>query len=101
MMAFGFLFGLMLGTSMGGSHTPPAILGSIPFRCLAAFEVSEAEYNDCRRNGLREEIVKTTPCTWTEVDSTHPRCSVDRALAWEIAGLKSLKLAVEQQAKPK
>ena len=97
----GFLFGLMIGTmAAGGAANLPSSFGSIPFRCLAAFEISEAEYAVCRRAGLRWEIVQRSACTWNQLDEAGP-CSFNKALTWEIAGLRELKKAIEKQSAPR
>ena len=92
----GFIFGLMIGAAAtsGSPHVPP-MLGSIPFRCLAAFEISEADYRQCRAVSLRREIYEGTPCRNNEMADPANPCSIDKALTWEIAGLREMKKALE------
>ncbi len=95
----GFIFGLMLGSmaSGGGSAGVPPALGSIPFRCLAAFEISDAEYRQCRTVSLRREIYDNTPCRTNEMADPAHVCSLDKAIVWELAGLREMKKAMEQK----
>lgn len=93
----GFIFGLMIGSmaASGGSSTalPPA-LGSIPFRCLYAFEQSETDYRDCRRPSLAVEMNICQGAGYTDATG---HCSRDRHLAWELGALRELKKSIEQQ----
>jgi hypothetical protein len=92
----GFVFGMLVGGALfSGSSVAPPALGSIPFRCLAAFEISEAEYRDCRTLTLRREIYEGTPCRANEMEGVAGVCSFHRHITWEIAALRELKKAVE------
>lgn len=94
----GFVFGLFIGVLATSGGSAPTNLGTIPFRCLAAFEVSEADYRDCRRESLRWELGQTR-CTFSDIaNSATSACSLARNLDWEIAGLRSLRAAIEHRA---
>ena len=56
----GFIFGLLIGASVsgGGSASLPPSMGTIPMRCLAAFEVSDDEYKQCRDRSLTSELLR-------------------------------------------
>lgn len=95
----GFLFGLFLGAAASSGGASPPSLGTIPFRCLAAFESSEADYRICRRNTLRHDLYSDMPCTFPDIDKPDGACSFEKNLSWEIAGLRSLKTAIEAKAK--
>lgn len=97
----GFIFGLLVGgmiASGGGSAMPP-MLGSIPFRCLAAFDVSEADYRDCRSPSLGLELGAGSgnPCEYRDRNKSDGPCSFSRHMQWEITGLREMKKAVEQK----
>lgn len=93
----GFIFGLMLGgmAAGGGGVTLPN-LGSIPFRCLSAFEVSDAAYRECRERSLSSDLMST--CDRAERSAASGGCSITQNLKWEIAGLHQLKSAIEAKA---
>lgn len=92
----GFIFGLLIGGMVaGGGHVLPPSVAAIPFRCFAAFDVSESEYRQCRRHSLQKELFES--CTRSEVrNSDDSSCSFDRAVSWEMAALRDLKKALEQ-----
>jgi hypothetical protein len=92
----GFIFGLIVGGIVFGSDgTAPSILGNIPLRCLHAFGVSDAEYRDCRAPSLNFELYNQN-CPQHERAKSSGPCSLDRHIAWEIAGLRELKAAGEK-----
>lgn len=94
----GFLFGLMIGgmAASGGGSSLPA-LGSIPLRCLYAFEQSEQEYTECRRPSLRAELYGRSSYCRNEND-TQPGCLWERNIVWEIRALREMKKAAEANA---
>lgn len=72
----GFLFGLMIGSALSGSPSQQmAILGSIPLRCLMAFDNGPEAYRNCRRLNLTYEIGQQACNTNYEISGT--RCSTD------------------------
>lgn len=92
----GFLFGLLVGTSMSGGPPVPPIMGSIPFRCLAAFEISEAEYRQCRLGTLSKELWNQG-CDDKRQNDESNTCSIGKAMGWEITALRELKRAIDQK----
>jgi hypothetical protein len=97
----GFLFGLMLGSmSSGGTTSLPPSLGTITFRCLAAFERNELEYELCRRSSLRFEIGKNSTCNWEDLDKPNNPCSYKSHITWELEGLRELKKAIIAKSAP-
>ena len=94
----GFLFGLLVGGAMmsGGSSGVPS-LGAIPFRCLAAFDVSETEYRTCRRPSLKLEVWTYTGCGLSDHNAKTGSCSVEQHLSWEANGLHDLRNAMKQK----
>lgn len=95
----GFLFGLLIGAAASSGGSLPPSFGTIPFRCLAAFDISEADYRVCRRNSLRAEIFNG-PCNYGDLDKPDGPCSIEKHFAWEIAGLRDLKHAIEARRTP-
>lgn len=96
----GFIFGLMVGSMFsggGGTALPPSLAG-IPFRCFAAFEISETDYEVCRRGSLRSEVYKGFACELRELDKPDGPCSYAKAIHWEIAGLRELKKAIDARS---
>lgn len=92
-----FLFGLLIGMAVSSSGSTLPQLSTIPFRCFAALDISEAEYRDCRRSSLRAELYSNSNCRWSEIDGDGP-CSFTRNVAWEISALHELKKAAEAKA---
>ena len=91
----GFIFGLLIGSALTGTPgTMQHAIGSIPMRCLAAIEVSDDEYRDCREPSLKQELHEGSPCRWDDIKGTGP-CSFDRNIKWEIAALRELKSSIE------
>jgi hypothetical protein len=98
----GFIFGLIIGAAVtSGGSVPAPMLGSIPFRCLAAFDISEAEYRQCRTISLQREIYEGTPCRRHNMSDPADPCSFDKAITWEIAGLREMKAAMQQKQSAK
>lgn len=100
----GFIFGLLVGTALstsGTGSTAPPLLGSIPLRCLAALEVSEAEYRHCREPSLSMELYGSGngPSCGRIDREGNGVCSIARHLTWEIAALKHLEQATQAQQK--
>lgn len=94
----GFIFGLLIGSAISSGGSVPPILGSIPFRCLAAFDVSEHEYRNCRGRSLNKELYDGGGCdSGQRSDFNHQSCSFERNITWEIAGLREMKRAMEQK----
>jgi hypothetical protein len=94
----GFIFGLMIGAmAASGGNTLPPLLGNIPFRCLAAFETSDADYRQCRTVSLRRELWEGTGCGHREMRDPADPCSFDKAITWEIAGLREMRRAMQQR----
>jgi hypothetical protein len=97
----GFLFGLMLGSGVsGGTISLPPSVGTIPFRCLAAFERNETEYELCRRGSLRWEIAKSSSCNWEDLDKPNHHCWYMSHITWELQGLRELKRAILARSLP-
>lgn len=94
----GFIFGLIVGGALmsGGDTAVSRALGAIPFRCLAALDVSEADYQECRTPSLRVELYGQNT-SGICVSPTSTACRLDKHLAWEIAGLREMKKAIEQR----
>lgn len=94
----GFLFGLMIGSMVGGggSTALPPILGAIPIRCIAALEISDAEYSDCRSVSLSQEL--SIRCDRIERSERTGVCSLQRHLGWEITSIKELNKAAQRAA---
>lgn len=98
----GFIFGLMVGSaiSSGGGHIAlPPIIGTIPFRCLAAYEISETDYRNCRYPSLYAEIIggQTTPCSYGSLTSEKSVCNYEMHMRYELAALAELKKATMQR----
>jgi hypothetical protein len=103
----GFLFGLMIGASVAGGGSSPQItaaLASIPFRCIAALEVSEQDYKDCRRVGLVGELYGAPHyvCRDSRKEPGYINgCDLDRQMGHEVRALRAMEAALKAQAAEK
>jgi hypothetical protein len=93
----GFIFGMIVGAALSGDGSPklPPALGSIPLRCLAAFDISEDEYRLCRMPSMAGELKLSYYCDYSDIrskDGNNP-CGAMRHMFWEIAALRELKKA--------
>lgn len=91
----GFLFGLMIGgMAASGGGAPALNFGTIPFRCLSAFSVSEADYRGCRVMSLTNDLYQAG-CDRERRDAVSGGCSIEQNMKWEITGLRDLKAAMD------
>jgi len=98
----GLAFGSMLASGPNGAAVSQ-MLGSIPLRCLYAFEISESDYRDCRQVSLSVELHGNgqVGCDSARRNSrSDPICSRDRHLNWEIGALRKLMEEAKKQQQP-
>ena len=98
----GFLFGLMIGAAaMSGPGEAKPMLGSIPFRCLAALDQGDAAYRECRRPSLGVELreyIEHVDSHITGITNRNIRAKIEEALTLEVSGLRQIEAANKQRA---
>lgn len=95
-----FIFGLMVGSALtsGGGNASLPNLGTIPFRCLSAFEQSEDAFRECRHRSMENDLYKDG-CDLERRRADTGGCSIKQNITWEVAGLRELKQSIEARQK--
>lgn len=96
----GFLFGLLIGSSLSGSSpaTVQQMLGSIPLRCVVALEDGDDAYRSCRRLSLAYEMYHQVDGSPDDVNGhKHGQLGpeVEAAMNLEIRALKEIETAAK------
>lgn len=96
----GFLFGLMIGSSLASGSAPEArqMLSQIPLRCLYLVDDPE-QYDRCRYPSMQYEFKDrwVEECEGIFDGSSCKKKFVKQNIQWELAALKQLANAAAKQ----